>query len=1006
MRSTRFGSYGHGDSARTVGADRMGRRVATRSGLGLLAAAVLLSVFAPLRADAQSHSYDFSDDPLLASAVGDYDVELRGRYVRQWTEPQGTLVVIYIGGFQATIGQRAVKSRDAVIWITPSKTTEGQPYLGLTLYLSGDAEIKEPGGTVTSDHILLMRGVNTHGQVTKLHDAHVEEDASQTALYEQALIDLERTRLAEAEGRPSPDIVRPGINAQRPPRVIRYRLPQVEPAETATHERVFVGTGGVYFSQDGGPDSAVIEIRADHAVVFPAEQAGSSIVGAFAGEPTSKPAEAEATPQPTRHPPEEEKEQRGGGGLLGVGEGTSSQVRAVYLEGDVVLSAGTRFIRAHRLYYDFENERALILDAVFRADIPERGIPLYVRASEIRQLSAREFSAGNAVVTTSEFYTPHYHIGAEKIVIRDVTQRDAQGDATTPVAGTYEMTNTTLNVEGVPVLWWPKSAGRLEETETLMRSFSTGYSSDFGAKIETSWNLFALAGVQPPPGYQATLNLDYFSRRGPAIGVDVDYQQDDHFGLFRGYYIHDDGEDDLGPLRRDAEDPSTSERGRVLWRHRHYLPEDWEVTFEVSYISDDNWLEEYRRSEFQEDKDQETLVYLKHVKDTEAITFLANWRLLDFYTQTEHLPDLTYRRIGDLFGPVVSYTEARIGAVRYLPDDRHYLDERRWSNQGRSDLTSRQDARQEFEWPVKLGAVRLVPFATFRGSYWDGQPLGDGGLWRGMGTYGVRGSTSLSREYNDVHSELLDVNRIRHVVQPDFAAWWSHSNTRSELITPFDYGIETIDAFYGMTAGMRQTWQTKRGPLDAQRTVDLLKLNLELGLFGNTDGRDDISNGYANPLRPENSRTRNYFAGDLQYRLSDTTSFLYDFNVDLNDLSYDRHDIAIAIERNPRLAYVLGLRYAGDIEMNLVGGGWNYQLTEKHLTAVRAWWDIDTGQLGEVTVAYVRKLPRWYMSIALEYDNIDDDFGVSLSLWPEGVPEWTLGSRRFTPLGTSTAIRP
>ena len=92
--------------------------------------------------------------------------------------------------------------------------------------------------------------------------------------------------------------------------------------------------------------------------------------------------------------------------------------------------------------------------------------------------------------------------------------------------------------------------------------------------------------------------------------------------------------------------------------------------------------------------------------------------------------------------------------------------------------------------------------------------------------------------------------------------------------------------------------------------------------------------------------------------------------------------------------------------MALVGGGWNYKLNEKHITAFRGWWDVDTGRLGEVTVSYVRKLPRWYVGLSFEYSNVDDDFTISISMWPEGIPEWTLGSKRFTGLGTSTGIRP
>ena len=207
--------------------------------------------------------------------------------------------------------------------------------------------------------------------------------------------------------------------------------------------------------------------------------------------------------------------------------------------------------------------------------------------------------------------------------------------------------------------------------------------------------------------------------------------------------------------------------------------------------------------------------------------------------------------------------------------------------------------------------------------------------------------------------------------------------------------------------GLHQTWQTKRGSGDNRRTVDLLTFDLEAGFFGgeNVQSRE-ISNGYVNPIRPEDSRTRNYLAGNLVYRLSDTTNLLYDFNFDLNDRSFDAHNISLAVERLPRLAYVFGLRHAGDIDMNLVGGGFNYKLTEKHIIASRAWFDIDTGQAGEVAVTYIKKLPRWYIAFNFEYDQVDDDFSLSVSLWPEGVPEWTLGSRRFTGVTTTTGIRP
>lgn len=981
-----------------------------------LGCSALLAVLLAAGALPALGQYDFSDEPLLASTISETDIVLRARWVRQWRAEDGTQVLMFNGGFRLEMGQRRMSANNAVVWIESGHNPDnGRPFSALTVYLSENAEVREPGGTVTQDVVLLVRGLRTYGKLIRYEDASASENLEQSPLYRQALRDrlaLEARETAPPVG--APEVMRPEaapVEAERPQRVIRYHLPNIEPAETPAGEQVFVATGGVYFSQTGSPDSPVLEIRANNAVVFPAEGAGGTLLGGgLEGEERSKtpaPAPPEAQPpapglaQPGATPPPAEA-------LMGFGQaGKQSRVRAVYLEGDVVLSLGNRFIRAERLYYDFERDRALILDAVFRVDIPAREIPLYVRAAEIRQLSAREFTARHASITTSEFYTPSYHVGADRVYLRDQTKRDSGGRATAPLAGQYELHSATLNIGGLPLSWWPYSKGSLESSETLLKRISTGYSSKRGYQFESAWYLFNLLGIQPPEGVDATLLLDYYSKRGPEVGIDVDYKRETYYGLFRSTFIYDNGTDNLGALRKQEETPSTETRGRILWRHRHYLPNDWEATIEVAYVSDANYLEEWQKSEWFEGKEQETALYLKRAKGTQAVTVLANWRMLDFVNQTEHLPELAYRRIGDTwFDPVVLYHESRIGMVRYLPDNRHEMQHYDFNNLSRTDATFRFDAREEAELPLKFRAVNVVPFTSLRGTYWDGQPLEEGTFWRGLGVWGLRGASSLSRVYDDVNSELLDVHRIRHVVKPEYAFWFAGSDTRSQLITPFDYGVETIDPFYGALLALKQTWQTKRGPESHRRTVDLLTLNLELGLFGNTEGRHDISNGWVDPLRPENSRTRNYFAGDLTYRLSDTTSFLYDFNFDLNDRSFDRHDVAIAVERDPRLSYVFGTRYAGDINTNLVGGGWNYKLTEKHFTNVRAWWDVDSGQVGEATLSYVRKLPRWYVGISLKYDNVNNDTSIMFSLWPEGIPEWSLGSRRFSTMGTSTGIRP
>ncbi|TWT46194.1 organic solvent tolerance protein [Phycisphaerae bacterium RAS1] len=960
-------------------------------------------------ASAPAQVVDDEDQPLLPALIADYPVEMRSQYARQWRHDDGALVLVLTGDFEMRAGRRRMTSANGVVWIYPKSDEAGRRYSELAVYLSENAEVEEPGGTVTIDNVLLVSNLRTYGKLIKYHDAHADASAESGAFYQQALRDralIEAGAPDETAGEggvASPEAVKRPRQDRRP-RSVWVSIENLESAQTTLGELVYVATGGVYLSQAGGANQPFMEIRADNAVIFPVAGGAADLVGREAGKgPATAPSRPEDDAPATQPSGTARGDERGGGLTRQV----QQSVRAVYLEGDVVLSMGTQFVRASRLYYDFERQRAVMLDAVYRADVPERQIPLYVRADQIRQLSEREFAADHASVTTSEFYTPHYHIGAERVYIRDLTQRDAAGRSTSPVSGQYEIHNSTLNIGGAPLLWWPYSKGTLEQSETLLRRFSSGYSDTFGFTVETGWHLFNLLGIQAPPGYDATLRLDYYENRGPAGGINLDYQREDHYGLFRSYYVNDRGRDErLGPLRRNEWEPSDDNRGRVLWRHRHYLPEDWEATLELAYISDPNFLETYERQEFNAGKEQETVFFLKRARDTEAITLLANWRLLDFVTQTEHLPDIVYRRIGDTFGsPFALYHESRLGNVRYRPDDRRFFDEGYFDNTGQTGNTFRGDIREEVEAPLKSGIANIVPFATVRGSYWEHTPFGDGAEFRGYGGYGVRGSTVFSRVFHDAESALFDIHGIRHIIKPDFVIWHAASNMNAAEITPFDYGIETIEDFYGGSIGLRQTWQTKRGTGDKRRTVDLLTFDLEAGVFGDAKP-GDVSNGYVTAFRPENSRARNYIAGDLIYRLSDTTNFLYEFNYDMNDRSLDRHNVSIAVERNPRLSYVFGSRYAGDIDMNLVGGGYNYKLNEKHITAFRMWYDIDGGDLGEFAVSYIRKLPRWYVGMTFEYSNIDDDFSVNFSVWPEGIPEWTLGSRRFVGLSNSTGIRP
>ncbi len=299
-----------------------------------------------------------------------------------------------------------------------------------------------------------------------------------------------------------------------------------------------------------------------------------------------------------------------------------------------------------------------------------------------------------------------------------------------------------------------------------------------------------------------------------------------------------------------------------------------------------------------------------------------------------------------------------------------------------------------------------------RAGGWSESPR-EGSIGRIMGSYGLRSSMYFWRLFENVQSRLLDVNGIRHVIQPDVTAWVSHSNKSSTDLYPFDEGIEDIDDFDGVTVGLRQRWQTKRGGPGRWRVVDWITLDLELGAFNGDDwvfpdGKALVSytHGDAFVSRPEDSIARNFVNANFIWRVSDSTALLSDANWDIDDGEMDTFNISLAVERTPRFSYFLGWRYIREIDSNLLGLGANYRISRKHTLAFREYFDLERGETLEFSVTYIRKFPRWYVAASFDLDKAEDEFGISLSAWPEGVPEWTVGTRRYTGLATSTGIRP
>ena len=900
----------------------------------------------------------------------------------------GQTVNVLIEDFVLRLGRRVITGRDAVVWVREHRTG-GVTLRDIEVYVEGDkASVVEPNGVKTTDrsiYIVLRQRGGLRARVT----ASSGRALASFPLYKRAVAMRRRLAgLAPHKVAPSdpPTLIRtratgpadkddPAIPTPLKPTLVGPHQPVTFRADTvATEEvtdpkdptkktRITTASGHVYLSQ-GNPDKDLFaEMRADSAVLYTV--AGGREIG-------------------------------------------SEGIEGVYLEGDVKMRRGDRTVTGERLFYDFTTGRAIIIDPVFRLVQAQRNIPIYIRGTEARQLAAYEDKPGggrtrgyrwyfrNAVVTTSDFYTPSYHIGSKRVYMEDTTPYDETGMALDEQGWRTELINNTFNLRGVPVFWSPKTVGDFREGHTALRKAQAGRNGRFGWGGESEWFLFRVLGIPRPDGYKGRLELSVYER-GFIAGTKVEYERDNYSGYALAYGVLDsEGEDDFGTDREDID--AQKNRGRLLLRHKHFLPRDWELQAEFSYLCDRNFLEQFFPGEFWNDKPQDTLVYVKKQKGNWALTGLIQAQINNWMTTTEAYPDVAAYLIGKSLWQdrLTLHAEGHLGVVRYQAG-RTALGTASRLSPTDSPATVRADVRHEINLPFSLGPVRVLPFAATRATYWQND-LNDESKIRNYGQLGFNAQMDIWRIHNNVRSRMWDLNRIKHIVTPYGRVFGSASNVESDEIYTFSSDIEQYaHVRSGATIGVRQLWQTKRGPAGNEHTVDWLRLDVNASGF--TDEDDSYpGDGRYFTYRPEHSIARNNISADLAWQVSDSTLVIADANYDISNAELARINVGLVVVRDPRLRYFLGVRHIDAIDMTVGTVGFSYKINRKYTVSLFEQYDfsLEGGDNLTTSATLLRKFPRTYLGFTVVYSADQDDIGFIVTFWPEGIEEATIGGRRMS----------
>lgn len=699
-------------------------------------------------------------------------------------------------------------------------------------------------------------------------------------------------------------------------------------------------------------------------------------------------------------PPAAFESLEGAAGLpLVSGTDEMGSVREIYAEGEVYIKqsskGGNNVFQAERAYFNLIEDRSLIIQGELRSDLNSIGsisgsdtsaskdqkrdtpAPIVVRAAEIRGISKGLFEADNATFTTCTFAVPGYHVAMDHMVYE---QR------VTELSGRVTGYGNRLVIADRPIIALPYLTVQTGTDSPLpLVGLSTGSSEKFGFFIKTKWGgVFQDAGDQFNQwlGVEGKFegkwfgDVNLYTDRGLGIGAGIKYEtkvkgkRDPlYFGETRFFWINDSATSDAtasGHLNqtdntdrkgrhgndgdpRNRDQDYSGNRGQFKTQNRVRLPSEWQVDTEINYVSDRNFLREFFESDAFKEKEPETLLYLKKLDGDSAVTALARYRLNDWQTQTQYLPQATYDVISrpiatfDDFPnangenePLRMYWTHRTEAAyvdRLYADDLVRLEEKKNEGKGqgkeghkhkkgkkknkehlseseREDRLRNQaegsavrlDDIERINLPFDIGPVGIDPYFETRVTSWSGDAEvdGGGGAARLASTVGFNASTQFWRTETDYESEFWNIHGLRNIVLPGLRYRYTFLSTEdSEDLIPYD-SVENFDTLHVLVPGIRSRYQTKRMTKYGRATVTFLDIDVQQPLvFEN--GRDDK----ADTLGDFHFDAR--YRPDLEYYLLQDSSFRTTVDWNWNESEVDQFKMEFETEPGPdfftRLAY-------------------------------------------------------------------------------------------------------
>jgi lipopolysaccharide assembly outer membrane protein LptD (OstA) len=735
-------------------------------------------------------------------------------------------------------------------------------------------------------------------------------------------------------------------------------------------------------------------------------------------------------------------------------DGLPSQEQEFYLAGDVQIRNKTgkeeRKLRAEQVYYDVRRNIAVAVNADLELKDPALPELLHVKAQELYQLGPKKFEANDADIFASRLPSdPGLKLHMNHTTVDDTEYLkktlfgvplidNATGKQEIGTERLVRGENVVLELEGVPIFYLPVIQGDANEPLGPLQNLQFRHDNIFGYQVLVTYNMYSLLRVDPLPNTRWTLETDYLSNRGPALGTEFQYTGKDLFGLVgpyqgdaKAYGIYDTGTDKLGGGRGEA-DNHPIWRGRILARHQQTFLDDFTYQGQLALLSDKNFQEQYYKTEFDTDMNQELFAYLKWQHGNFAVAGLVEPGIRNWVTQDIWLPRLDGAALGlspfDLF-TYNARASAGYGILRptTVPPP-PYL------NTDVKDDTGRFDVVQDISLPFYLGPVKIVPYALLDLTAYTNDLNGDA-VGRVYGGGGVRSSIPFTRLYPDVQSDLFNLCGINHKivfggnyfiaqsnepytlfpqldrmnddatdqalrditpVQPALNPAYGAYLATSPIFNPqlyairrlVDNSVDTLDTIEVLQADIRQRWQTKRGYPGMQHVVDYFTLDLSASFFPHPS-RDNFGKDVA------------FLEYDATWNIGDRTALVSSGLYDPQHDGAKEFTVGAYLNRTDRTNFFVGYRSIFPLESQAVTAAVTYIFSPKYAITGSATYDFGINQSLSNSLVITRIGTDLTVSFGINYNAILNNFGFNLELVPNIV---AVGKMRFTPSPFSSTL--